>query len=584
MEVKRLFDILDNYLEKHPNQTTAIAGKKNKTWKTYSIQKYSELTNTLSYGLISIGIKPGDRIGLVSHNRPEWNMLDFAIMQVGAICVPIYPTISQEDYKYILHHTEMKMIIFEGKSLSNKLTPLFKEFPLLTEIFTFDAQGESYRTFDDLIESGKENPQPELLNQIKNQIKSQDLATIIYTSGTTGNPKGVMLSHDNIVNNMKSVINIVNPKDERALSFLPLCHAYERLLVYLYQYMGVSVYYAENIGTIVEDIKEVNPNIMTCVPRLLEKIYNKLYVSGKKLPFLQKKIYYWAFNLANEYQLEGKSKCYHLKLQLAEKLIFHKWRTAIGGDFDVIVSGGSALQPHIGAFFSAIKMDVFEGYGLSETSPVIAVSTRTKRQFGTVGPALEGTEVKIGENNEILCRGHNVMLGYYKDPEMTANVIDKDGWFHTGDIGEITDKGLIKVTGRLKSLFKTSFGKYVNPEFVEKRFSQSTFIENIIVLGENKQFAAALIIPDFITLESWAKRNNITFESKEDLLQKPKVVSLFKKLVDKNNKYFGDYEKVRKYILLSDDWTVENGFLSPTLKLKRNFIQAHYQEIISKLF
>lgn len=585
MELTRIFDLLDRYLENHPEQDTALAVKRQGEWRKYSIQEYVELTNTISYGMLALGIKPGDKIGIVSGNRPEWNMVDFAIMQIGAVSIPIYPTISQDDYRYILNHAEMRMIFIEGKELRNKLKPILPEVKSLEFIYTFDDQGE-YPYLDLILEAGRKNPQPELLTKLKASIQPEDMATIIYTSGTTGNPKGVMLSHSNIVNQLKNLEMTPAKWSNKALSFLPLCHAYERMLVYLYQHLGMSVYYAESLGTIAENIKEIHPTMMTCVPRLLEKIYDKLYLTGKKLPFLQKNLYFWAFHLATQYQLEGMSAWYMFKHRIADKLIYSKWREAIGGNFDIVVSGGSAIMPHIASFFSAIGMPVFEGYGLSETSPVIAVSQRGKngRKFGTVGLPLPGVEVKLADRDEIVCRGHNVMLGYYKDPELTKEVIDKDGWFHTGDTGKFTPEGQLIITGRLKSIFKTSFGKYVNPQLVESKFTESPFIENMIVLGENKKFAAALISPDFTYLKSWCGLHKIPYTNNAEMVENPNVLKRFQEEVKKYNQFFGDYEQVKKYQLVPEEWTQQDGFLSPTLKIKRNVLEKHYAERIEKLF
>ena len=586
MEVTRIFDLLDNYLEKYPTQEVALAAKRNGQWRKFSIQEYVEQTKNISYGMLKAGIQPGDKVGIVSGNRPEWNMIDFAIMQMGAISIPIYPTISQEDYKYILNHAEMKMIFIEGKELRNKLQPILPDLKSMKEIYTFDDLGAEYKYLDLLIESGKENPAPEELKAIKAKIKPEDMATIIYTSGTTGVQKGVMLSHNNIVNQLKSLEMTPAKWSNKALSFLPLCHAYERVLVYLYQYLGMSVYYAESLGTIAENIKEVNPTMMTCVPRLLEKIYDKLYLSGKKLPLAKRTLYYWAFKLATKYQLEGLSSWYKTKLKFADKLIYSKWREAIGGNFDIVVSGGSAIQPHIASFFSAIGMPVFEGYGLSETSPVLAVSQRGKngRKFGTVGPALPGIEIKLGENNEIMCRGHNVMMGYYKDPELTKQVIDAEGWLHTGDTGKFTTEKQLIITGRLKNIFKTSFGKYVNPQAIESKFTESPLIENMIVLGENKQFAAALISPDFVYLKSWCAIHKVPHTSNSEMIENPVVVKRFQEEVKKYNQFFGDFEQVKRYQIVPEEWTQPAGFLSPTLKIKRNVLEAHYADRIEKLF
>jgi len=586
MKVTRIFDLLDYYLKNYPNQDAALASKRGGQWKKISIQQYVETVNNISYGMLKMGVKPGDNIGIVSGNRPEWNMLDMAIMQVGAISIPIYPTISQDDYRYILNHAEMKMIFIDGKELRRKLEPIMPEIKTLKDIFLFDEEDGEYKYLDQLIQLGIENPNAEKLAKIKAGIKGEDMATIIYTSGTTGDPKGVMLSHSNIINQLENLKMTPAKWSKVALSFLPLCHAYERMLVYLYQYLGMSVYYAENLGTIAENIKEVQPTMMTAVPRVLEKIYDKLFLAGKKLPFIQKRIYYWAFNLAKEYQLEGNSWCYKQQLKLADKLIYKKWREALGGNFDIVVSGGSSLQSHMGSFFSAIGMPVFEGYGLSETSPVIAVSCRGKggRKFGTVGPPLPGVEVKLGDRDEILCRGHNVMLGYYRNPELTAEVIDSDGWFHTGDTGKFTPEGQLIVTGRLKSIFKTSFGKYINPQAIESKFTESPFIDNMIVLGENKKFAAALIAPDFVFLKSWCAANDIPYSTNAEMVQNPNVLKRFEEEIKKYNAFFGDFEQVKRWQLVTEDWTQTSGFLSPTLKIKRNVLGEFYAEKIEKLF
>ncbi|NCB83676.1 MAG: long-chain fatty acid--CoA ligase [Bacteroidia bacterium] len=586
MEVTRIYDILGHYLEKYPNQDAALVSKKGGVWQKISIQEYVSKTNLISYGLLAIGVGKGDKVGLVSGNRPEWNMIDFAIMQIGAVSVPIYPNISQEDYRHILNHAEMKVIFIDGKDLRGKLEPIMPEVTSLKSIYTFNEEGAKYKILNDLIELGKANPQPENLEAIKAAISPDELASIIYTSGTTGAQKGVMLSHSNIVNQVHNLKMTPAEWSKTSLSFLPLCHAYERMLVYLYQYLGMSVYYAESLATIGENIKEINPTMMSCVPRVLEKIYDKLYHAGKKQPFVKRTLYYWAFNLATKYQLEGMSGWMKTQLKLADKLIYSKWRAAIGGNFDIVVSGGSAIQPHMASFFSAIGLPVFEGYGMSETSPVIAVSQRGKhgRKFGTVGPPLPGVEVKLGERNEIICRGHNVMMGYYKDPVLTAEVIDSEGWFHTGDTGKFTPEGQLIITGRLKSIFKTSFGKYVNPQAIESKFTESPFIENMIVVGENKKFAAALIVPDFVYLKSWCGIHKIDYTTNEEMLKHPEVTKRIMSEIKKYNALFGDYEQVKKYQLVADAWTMDNGFLSPTLKIKRKVIQNFYEKQIEKLF
>jgi len=584
MEVTRLIDLLPHYLEKYPNQDCALAAKRNGEWIKFSIQEYVETTNNLSYGFLKLGIKAGDKIGIVSSNRPEWNMLDMAAMQIGAISVPIYPTISQADYKYIFNHAEIKLVFIEGKELRTKIEPILSEVKSIEHIYTFVNQ-DVHSYFDALVQLGKENPAPEKLKELSEKIDKMDLATIIYTSGTTGNPKGVMLSHNNIVQQLMNLRQTPAKWSNKALSFLPLCHAYERMLVYLYQYLGMSVYYAESLATIADNIKEVSPTMMTCVPRLLEKIYDKLYMAGNKLSLIQKIIYYWAFNLATKYKVEDRSAWYDFRHKIADKLIYSKWRAAIGGNFDIVVSGGSAIQAHMAAFFSAIGMPVFEGYGLSETSPVIAVMNRHKggRQFGTVGQHLGGVEIKISENNEICCRGHNVMLGYYKDPELTAKIIDKDGWLHTGDTGILLEYDALKITGRLKNIFKTSFGKYINPQGIESKFEESGFFESICVFGENKKFAAALIVPDFEFIKAWCKKHKIKFTDKEEMIHNKEIHDRIAKEVKLINKNFGDWEQIKKYELITDDWH-KMGFFTPTLKVKKSLVEEHYKNEIEKLF
>lgn len=583
MEVTRLIDLLPHYLEKYPDQDAAFAAKRNGEWVKFSIQEYAQTVNYLSYGFMELGIVPGDKVAIVSSNRPEWNMLDMAIMQCGAISVPIYPTISQADYKYILNHAEIKLIFIEGKELRTKIEPVLPEVKSIKHVYTFMDQG-NYPYFDQLVELGKKHPKEKELKKIMDGIDKMDMATIIYTSGTTGNPKGVMLSHNNIVQNFYSVRETPAPWNKTALSFLPLCHAYERMMVYLYQYLGISVYYAESLATIGDNIKEINPTFMTCVPRVIEKIYDKLYMAGKKLSLVQRLIYYWAFNLATRYKVEGRSAWYNVRHKLADKLIYSKWRAAIGGNFDIVVSGGSAIQHHMAAFFSAIGMPVFEGYGLSESSPIVAVMSRLPggRRFGSVGYALPGTELKIGPNDEVLSRGHNVMMGYYKDPELTAKVIDADGWLHTGDTGRL-ENGVLFLTGRLKNIFKTSFGKYINPEVIEAKFCESGFIENMVVFGENKKFAAALIVPDFVFLKSWCKKHKIEFTTPEEMIKHRAVIARYQKEVKKLNTNFGDWEQIKRFELIADEWTQTN-VLTPTLKVKRNVVEKMYAEIIEKLF
>jgi long-chain acyl-CoA synthetase len=584
MSATRIFDLLSQYVEKFPSQDVALAGKVNKEWVNYSIQEYVEKVDTLSYAFIYKGVKMGDKVGIVSSNRPEWNFFDMAIMQIACVCVPIYPTISDTDYLHILNHAEIEYLFVDTKDLVKKLKPIIDQVPHFKEIICLE-EAENTILLDEFYKQGQANPNPEELQKRKDYVLPTDLATMIYTSGTTGLSKGVMLSHSNLLSQIFALEPTPASWSNKALSFLPLCHAYERILVYLYHHLGMSIYYAENLGTIAENIKEVHPTMMSCVPRLLEKIYDKLYLSGKKLEGFKKTLYYWAFELAKKYRIDQNSPWYMLKHKIADKLIYSKWREAIGGNFDIVVSGGAAIQKQQAAFFNAIGMPVFEGYGLSETSPVIAVSQRGKgnRVAGTVGPPLPGVEIRIGANNEIQCKGPNVMMGYYRDGELTAEVIDPDGWFHTGDTGKFENGNLI-ITGRLKNIFKTSFGKYVNPFLIEEQFCKSPFIENMVVFGENEKFAAALILPDFIYLKDYCTRHNITFTDNQSLIKNPEVQSIFNKEVKKYNPQFAHHEQIKSFELIADEWSMANGLLTPTLKVKRNMIQELYKEQIAKLF
>lgn len=574
-------------MKKYPEQDTALAKKENGEWRRYSIQEYVNTTNIISFALIKIGIKKNDKVAIISSNRPEWNILDMAIQKVGAITVPIYPTISKDDYKIIINNCEAKLAIIEGLSVLSKIEEIRPEIPSIEHIYTFVKRREQYPIWDDLIRLGKENVDFEELEKRESSVLPSDCATIIYTSGTTGIPKGVMLSHSNILGQIENLRQTPSKDSTRALSFLPLCHAYERTLVYLYQYLGMSVYYSESIATIAQEMKEIHPTMMTCVPRLLEKIYLKVKQTGNEKKGLARIIFRWAMQLAEKYTVEGRSKLYDMKLRIADKLVYRKIRERLGSDcFDIIVSGAASLQPNISAFFSAIKMPVYEGYGMTECSPVIATSSNVPhgREAGFVGPALPGIEIKISETGEIMCRGHNVMLGYYKLPELTAEVIDNDGWFHTGDLGEFNQYGLLKITGRMKNLFKTSLGKYINPDIIERKFTESNFFENIVVFGENEKYAAALIIPDFDFIKSWCKKHEISYTNDHDMLNNQDVKTRLANEIKRINSFFGDTEKIKRYCFIEDSWTVANGILTPTLKVKRSVVKEKYSSLINKLF
>lgn len=588
MKETRLFDILKLYISKYPDQDVALAKKENGKWVNYSIQKYIEITDYLSYALIELGIKKNDKVAIISNNRPEWNMLDMAIMQVGAITVPIYPTISKEDYRYIINDCGVKLIILEGASILQKIESIKDETPELKYIYTFFNK-EPYPHFNDLVELGRQNPHPDELKEIEDSIDEKECATIIYTSGTTGTPKGVMLSHSNIMNQIHNLKQTPSPWSKKAFSFLPICHAYERMLVFLYQYLGMSVYYAESLATIATDLKEVHPTMMSAVPRLLEKIYIKVKQTGKSNKGIKKMIFLWALNLAERYKIDpcNRTWIYNQKLKIADALVYKKIRHTLGADnFDIVVSGAASIQPNIASFFSAIKMPIYEGYGMTECSPVIAVSCNEPhgREIGSVGFALPGVEVKIAENKEIICRGHNVMMGYYNKPELTKEIIDEDGWLHTGDLGEINEYGQVRITGRLKNLFKTSLGKYINPDVIEAKFSESGFIENIVVLGENEKYAGALIVPDFSFLKTWCEKHEIKYTNPQEMIKDKNVLNRFAEEIKKINQNFGDTEKIKCYELIADEWSVNNGILTPTLKVKRSVVKERYKELISKMF
>lgn len=586
-EIERLFDILNQYEERYPEQKVALAAKRDGKWIEFSPRQYKDLTDKISYALIKLGIAPGDRVGIISTNRPEWNMLDMAIMQIGAITVPIYPTISENDYRFILSHSGARIVVVEGVEVMNKIAAVQPDLSELEHVYTF-VNREKFPYLDQLIELGAQNPNSEELAKRSDAVRPEDCSTIIYTSGTTGSPKGVMLSHKNIVSQLINLRATPAKWSNKAFSFLPISHAYERMLVFLYQHLGMSVYYAQNLGTIAENIKEVQPTMMSTVPRMLEKIFDKIWNSSKNMRPLKKMLFRWAILLAEEYKIQDHNRTfwYNCKHKVADMLVYRKIRQSIGGNFDIVVSGAASIQPRLASFFSAIGMPVFEGYGSTETSPVIAVSCREKdgREVGTVGLPLPGVEIKIAPSGELLCRGHNVMMGYYKDPELTKEAIDEDGWLHTGDLGRINEKGQVMIVGRLKNIFKTSFGKYVNPQAIEDKFSESPFIENMVVVGENQKFAAALIAPDFAFLKAWCVRHDVEYTCPEEMVKNATIIKRFQREVNRFNALFGDTEQVKKFVLIPDEWTQKNNILTPTLKVKRYAVQKRYATEIENIY
>jgi long-chain acyl-CoA synthetase len=587
MEIRRTFDIVDLNCEKYPRYDM-LGGKYEKEWKTYSTDEVRNYINWVSYGLLSMGFRKNDKIATITANKPEWNFIDMALAQTGMIHVPIYPTLSTEEYSFILEHSEVKAIILGNKGIYNKVVPVAGKLNDEKQIFSFDHV-DGVRSFWEIVEEGKRNEDKYRIEveKIKNEIKPEDLVTIIYTSGTTGNSKGVMLSHKNLVSNFLSTSTTHElGYGHRAISFLPLCHVYERMMNYHFQYKGLSVYYVENMGTISEAIKEIKPHIFNTVPRLLEKIYDNIIGKGRNLPWFKKQIFFWAINLGLKFRLEGNSAFYRFRLKIAGKLVFSKWREALGNEVVVMSAGGAALQGRLEKIFWAAGLPIIQGYGLTETSPVISVSPFRlgEIKFGTVGPVIKNVEVKIAEDGEILCKGENLMMGYYKAPELTAEVIDNDGWFHTGDIGVIEDDKYLRITDRKKEMFKLSAGKYIAPQPIENRLKESFFIEQVMVIGENEKFAGAIISPNFTFLHDWCSMHKIQFRDNKDLIEMPDVIERFSKEVREVNKTLSEHEQVKRFRLVTEEWTTQSGELSPTLKLKRNFIACQYNEIIEEIY
>ena len=587
-KITRTFDIVDALLENYRKEDI-LAVKRNGKWEKFSTEEYARNTNLFSYGLLALGFKKQDKIITVSNNRPEWNFMDMGMTQVGVVHVPVYPTIGDDDYKHIMKHSDAKIVIVSSQEYYEKIKPLADETPNIDKVYTLD-EVEGAPNWNEILELGKKNEEKykEELQCIKDSIDQDEMMSIIYTSGTTGTPKGAMLSHRNFIANVEATKDII-PINEthRFLSFLPLCHVFERMVNYFWQYMGASVYYAESFETIGENLREINPHGFATVPRVVEKLFDKIMLKGKELTGIKKSLFFWAVNLGLRYELNrANGWWYELQLKLANKLIFSKWREALGGNIFVIVSGGAALQPRLARLFTAAGMPIQEGYGLTETSPVIAVNydKYPLLKFGTVGPILNNIEVKIAEDGEILMRGPSLMLGYYKDPERTAEAIDKDGWFHTGDIGVILEHNILKITDRKKEIFKLSTGKYVAPQVVENKFKESQFIEQIMVVGAGEKYAAAIISPSFEFLHGWCFKNNIKFRDNTDLIRHPKVIERYQKEIDKLNKGLGRHEQIKKFALTPDEWTTDTGELSPTLKLKRKVVKEKYRKEFNSLY
>lgn len=591
MEIRTLPDILQAQLASP--RPDAIAGKQRGQWRTYSTQEVARIADTVSRAFLKLGLQKGDRVALVSPNRPEWNFVDLGAIQLGLVVVPLYANSVASDYEYILNHSESRVLFCSGGDVWQKIQSILPNCPGLEKVYVFDPEPgvASWEEFLRLAEGDTTDICP-----YREAVKPEDWATFLYTSGTTGTPKGVILTHHNIVSNILTVrsLNLI-PRSStdrlRALSFLPLNHSFERMVFYTYLAMDIGVYYAESLDTIAQNLKEVRPHVFTSVPRLLEKVYERIMATGQTLTGLKRKLFFWAMGLVEDYDPEKSYPLgYQIQLSLARALIFKKWKEALGGQVSLIVTGAAALPRHLARIFWGAGIPIMEGYGLTETSPVISVNTFDAHRIGSVGQPISGVEVRIeplegyteGEG-EIVVKGPNVMVGYYKNPEATAEVL-KEGWFYTGDVGKLDKDGFLYITDRKKELFKTAGGKYIAPQPIESALKSSLYIEQAMVIGEFRKFPAALLVPSFAHLEKWAHEKGISFQGREDLVRHPKVVELIQSEVDRINQQFSQYERVKKFILLPKEWTIEGGELTPTLKLKRRVLLSWYKEAIEALY
>ncbi len=588
MKLERNFDILDQNVKEH-NQKVALSIKRNGRWENFSTDEYKEVVDNFSYGLLAMGFKKGDKILTISNNRPEWNFADMGMGQIGVIHVPVYPNIGPGEYQYILKHSDASLAILSSKEYYEKIKPLARKVPKIKNIYTYDkVNGVPH--WGEIVELGKKNKAKyeKELPKIKESISKNDLLSIIYTSGTTGRSKGVMLTHFNFMSNVMATRNLLDVKaGDRWLSFLPMCHVLERMVNYLVQAKGLGVYYVESIDTIGENLNEVHPHGFATVPRVLEKLFDKIMLKGKELKGIKRWLFDWAVKLGVQYEDDPskRSNMYNRKLSIARKLIFSKWQEALGGELKVVISGGAALQPRLARLFSAVGIKVAQGYGLTETSPVISVNfgEYPTMQAGSVGPILDNIEVKIADDGEILMRGPSLMTGYYKDMEKTKEAIDEEGFFHTGDIGKVENSALW-ITDRKKEIFKLSTGKYVAPQIVENVFKESPLIEQILVVGEGEKFAAAIISPNFHYLHGWCFKNNVKFRDNTELVRHPKVVERYQEEVDRINKTLGRHRQIKKFAVTCREWSTETGELSPTLKLKRNQLKKIYGIKLDNLY
>ncbi|WP_293934017.1 AMP-dependent synthetase/ligase [Sphingobacterium sp. UBA6645] len=579
----RLFDIIINYKTEYAKDIM-VAGRAGDKWRTFSTAEFVYIVNNLSKGLIARGIKKGDRVAIMSGNRPEWNFVDFACNQLGVATVPLYPTLSNQDLIYIINDADVKMVFVSNEDLAAKADLAMKENNINIETYTFDKlEGRKY--YMEVADLGKANDVD--LTSYNDAVEAEDLLTLIYTSGTTGKPKGVYLSHENLLSNVQACNHLITTEYKKALSFLPLCHIFERMVVYMYFSRGVQIYYAENLDNIVVDINDVKPDLFTTVPRVLEKVYDKVVAKGKDLTGIKKSLFFWALDLGLKYQEpKSNSAFYNFKLGIARKLIFSKWKEALGGNIKIIISGGAALQERLARVFWAAGIKVLEGYGLTETSPVIAVNSWDENdvKFGTVGRVLKNLEVKIAEDGEIMVKGPSITKGYYKNEEATKEAFDGNGYFHTGDIGELTPDGFLRITDRKKEMFKTAGGKYVAPQVLENKLMESTLIAQVMVIGENQRFPAALIVPAFEELEKYCKHKGIPYSSREEAIKQGEVLTKYEHIISQAMANFGHWEQVKKFKLLSKEWTIDNGELTPKLSLKRKVILQKNEELIKDIY
>ena len=589
----RLFDCLEYQLKVLP-LPDMFAAKEGGVWEKFSTTEVNDIVNQIASGLLHLGISPNDmstekrdKVAIISKNRPEWLMIDLAVQKIGAVLVPVYPTINVNELQFILNDSQAKVIFVNDEELFLKVKSIKDFVPSLQHIFTLEhVTNATY--WEDFLKPATAETQ-KTIEQLSAKINPSDLATIIYTSGTTGTPKGVMLSHHNVVSNVvdsNCVFEEIGVEGKRALSFLPLNHVFERMVSYIYIYNSVSIYYAENMEKIGENLKEVKPLIFTTVPRLLEKVYERIMVKAATLTGTKKKLFDWALGLGLKYDInKNMGVWYNLQLSLANKLIFSKWREALGANVKAIVTGSAACQVKLLRVFTAARVPILEGYGLTETSPVISVNRMNpkNRMFGTVGTLIDNVEVKIAEDGEILCKGPNIMMGYYKRPDLTSEVL-KDGWFYTGDIGVMIDNKFLKITDRKKEIFKTSGGKYVAPQPIENKMKESKWIEQMMVTGAGEKYTGALIVPAFGAISEWGKENGIQFNGNENIIRNEKVIALIKDAVERYNQNFNQVEQIKKFELLPREWSVEGGELTPTLKLKRKVIQEKYRDAIERIY